>query len=114
MGSVGNPYTTYLIAAGADFTPGRYNATFTTGATTATTSIPIIAGGSDEDIKQFSLRLFIDGVAYQQCVFSGNVSAVTAFVTPGILFYSYCIAIANYSEIHRLVNPLHTHLATFV
>ena len=87
MDSVGNPCTTCLIAGGVDFTPGRYNVTFTTGATTATTSIPIITGGSDGDIKQFSLRLFIDGVAYQQCVFSGNVSTAAVFVTPGILFY---------------------------
>ena len=88
-----NSYTACLIAAGVDFTPGRYNATFTTGATTATTSIPIIACGSDEDDKQFSLRLFIDGLAYQQCVFSGNVStAIVLLVTPGIL------CILNYSE----------------
>ena len=87
-----NSYTACLIAAGVDFTPGRYNATFTTGATTATTSIPIIAGGSDEDIKQFSLRLFIDGTAYQQCVFSGNISTATVLVTPGIL------CILNHSE----------------
>ena len=87
MGSVSNPYTTCLIAAGVDFTPGQYNATLTTGATTATTSIPIIAGGSDEDVKQFSLRLFIDGVAYQQCVFSGNVSTATVSVTPGIYLF---------------------------
>ena len=81
---VANPYTTHLIAAGVDFTPSRYNATFITGATTANTSIPIITGGSDEDDKQFSLRLFIDGAAYQQCVFSGNISTATVFVTPGI------------------------------
>ena len=87
-----NSYTACLIAAGVDFTPGRYNATFTTGATTATISIPIIAGGSDEDIKQFSLRLFIDGTAYRQCVFSGNTSTATVLVTPGIL------CILNHSE----------------
>ena len=81
---IANPYTTNLIAAGVDFTPGRCNATFITGATTATTSIPIITGGGDEDNKQFSLRLFIDGAAYQQCVFSGNISIATVLVTPGI------------------------------
>ena len=94
-------YTTCLITAGADFTPGRYNATFTTGVTTATTSIPIIAGGSDENIKQFNLRLFIDGAAYQRCVFSGNVSTATVFVTPGILYY------LNYTVYNKLFwNPL--------
>ena len=74
-----------LIIAGADFTPGRYNATFTPGATTAITSIPIIAGNHGEVIKQFSLRLFIDGAAYELCVFSGNVSTATVHIIPGIL-----------------------------
>ena len=74
-----------LIIAGVDFTPGRYNATFTPGATTATTSIPIIAGNYGEVIKQFSLRLFIDGAAYEQCVFSGNVSTAAVHIIPGIL-----------------------------
>ena len=55
------------------------------------TSIPIITGGSDEDDKQFSLRLFIDGAAYQQCVFSGNASTATVFVTPGINYFIACI-----------------------
>ena len=82
----------YIITAGVDFTPGQYNATFTPGANTANTSIPIIAGNYSEVIKQFSLRLFIDGAAYEQCVFSGNVSTATVTVCihiiPGIL----CIA----------------------
>ena len=86
----------YLIAAGVDFTPGRYNATFTTGATTATTSIPIIAGGSDEDDKQFSLRLFLDGTAYQQCIFSGNISTATVLVIPGILFFTRFLYVYKY------------------
>ena len=73
----------FIIVAGADFTPGRYNATFATGATTAIIGIPIIVGGNDEDIKQFSLRLYIDGAVYQQCVFRGNVSVARAFVMSG-------------------------------
>ena len=55
----------YIIIAGVDFTPGRYNATFTPGATTANTSIPVIAGNYSEVIKQFSLRLFVDGATYE-------------------------------------------------
>ena len=75
--------TYFIFVAGADFTPGQYNATFATGATTAIVGIPIIVGGNDEDIKQFSLRLYIDGTAYQQCVFRGNVSVARVFVMPG-------------------------------
>ena len=74
----------YIIVAGVDFTPGRYNATFTPGTTTANTSIPVMAGNYSEAIKQFSLRLFIDGAAYEQCVFSGNVSTATVCIIPGI------------------------------
>ena len=76
--------TCILITGGKDFTPGRYNATFTTGVTTATASIPIMAGGND-DIKQFSLRLFIDGILLQQCIFSGNISTATVIIIPGII-----------------------------
>ena len=74
----------FIIIAGVDFTPGRYNATFATGATTANASIPIIFGGNDEDTKRFFLKLYIDGVVYQQCVFRGNISIATVFVMAGI------------------------------
>ena len=74
-----------LIIAGVDFTPGRTNATFTAGTTTATTSIPIIAGNYGEVVKQFSVRLFIDGAAYEQCIFIGNVSTAVVNIIRGIL-----------------------------
>ena len=77
-------YANNVILAGTDFIPGRYNATFSTGDTTATATIPIIAGGNDNYAKNFSLRLFIDGDVYQQCVFPGNVSTATVTVMPGI------------------------------
>ena len=65
-----------------DFAPGRYNATFAPRATTATANIPILRGNNSEKIKQFSLRLFIDGAAYQQCVFSGSTSTATVSIIP--------------------------------
>ena len=71
-----------LITGGTDFTPGRYNPTFTTGVTTANIIIPIMAGGNG-DIKQFSLRLFADGTVLQQCIFSGNISTATVFIISG-------------------------------
>ena len=57
-------YWLLLLAAGMDFTPGRYTATFTMGATTTTASIPIVADDIDEPTEQFSLRLYIDGAGY--------------------------------------------------
>ena len=86
----------FIIVAGVDFTPGRYNATFATGATTAIVGIPIIVG-NDEDIKQFSLRLYIDGAAYQQCVFRGNVYVARVFVMTGTYVRMYNI-IHTYSS----------------
>ena len=53
------------MLAGEDFIPGRYNATFTPGVTTATTSIPIITDNISENIgEQFCLRFYIDGTGY--------------------------------------------------
>ena len=77
-----------IYTAGSDFTPGRYNATFTPGTTTATANITILHDNNGEEIKQFSLRLFIDGVAYQQCIFSGSVSTATVYIisAPGIYY----------------------------
>ena len=72
----------YFYTAGSDFTPGRYNATFAPRATTATTNIPISADSNGEEIKQFSLRLYIDGAAYQQCIFSGSVFTATVSIIP--------------------------------
>ena len=73
-----------IYTAGSDFTPGRYNVTFTPGATSATANITILGDSNDEEIKQFSLRLFIDGAAYQQCVFSGSISTATVTILQGI------------------------------
>ena len=69
------------IVAEADFIPGLYNATFIPGSTTATTSIPILVDKCNEDTEKFSLRLYIDGVAYEQCIYGGNISAATVFIT---------------------------------
>ena len=76
-------YIFCIYTAGSDFTPGRYNATFTPGTTTATVNVTILDSHSEE-IKQFSLRLFLDGAAYQQCIFSGSVSTATVSIVPGI------------------------------
>ena len=73
-----------IYTAGSDFIPGRYNATFTVGATSATTNITVLGDNNGKEIKQFSLRLFIDGAAYQQCIFSGSVSTATVTILPGI------------------------------
>jgi len=61
------------------------------GSTTATTSIPILGDRSVEDTEQFSLRVYIDGVAYKQCIYGGNISVATVFITdspPGMYLYS--------------------------
>ena len=81
-------YNFCIYTAESDFTPGRYNATFTPGTTTATANITILHDNNGEDIKQFSLRLFIDGAAYQQCIFSGSVSTATVYIisAPGIYY----------------------------
>ena len=78
----------HFHTAGLDFTAGRYNATFSPRATTATTNILISSGGNGEEIKQFSLRLYIDGAAYQQCIFSGSVSIATvSIISPEGIYY---------------------------
>jgi len=71
----------YYLIAGADFTAGRYTATFTSGATTATTSIPIVADDIDEPTEQFSLRLYIDGDGYGRGLQKGGVAEVTVNIT---------------------------------
>ena len=68
------------FVAGADFTPGRYNATFTPGATKATASIPIMIDSIVEETEQFNLRLYIDGAGYGLGLQSGNVRNATAFI----------------------------------
>ncbi|XP_065909246.1 uncharacterized protein [Dysidea avara] len=50
--------------AGTDFIPGQYTATFLSGSTAATASIPIVADDIDEPTEEFSLRLYIDGAGY--------------------------------------------------
>ena len=62
------------MAAGADFTAGRYTAIFTSGANTATASIPIVADNIDEPTEQFSLRLYIDGDGYGVGIQKGNAA----------------------------------------
>ena len=81
-------YIFCIYTAESDFTPGRYNATFTPGTTTATANIIILRDDNDEGIKQFSLRLFIDDAAYQQCIFSGSVSTAAVYIisAPGIYY----------------------------
>ena len=85
----------YNIVAGTDFTPGRYTATFTSGATTATASIPIVADDIDEPTEQFSLRLYIDGDGYGMGLKKGNIA--TATVSIGM---SQCYTYICYS--HRI------------
>ena len=79
-------YDYFNLLAGADFTPGRYNATFTAGATTATTSIPVIIDDSIEDLEmeQFCLRSYIDGVGYGLGVQKGhNANAIVSILSSG-------------------------------
>ena len=69
-----------VLPAGADFITGRYTATFTSGATTATASIPIVADDIDEPTEQFSLRLYIDGAGYGMGLQKGNVAEVVVTI----------------------------------
>ena len=73
----------YNSIAGADFTAGRYTATFTSGATTATTSIRIVADDIDEPTEQFILRLYIDGNEYGRGLQKGGVAVATVNIMPG-------------------------------
>ena len=79
------------MAAGADFTAGRYTATFTSGANTATANIPIVADDIDEPTEQFSLRLYIDGDGYGVGVQKGNAAkAVVNIVTSKFSNVEWC------------------------
>jgi len=69
-----------LAIAGLDFTAGRYTATFTSGATTATANVPIVADDIDEPSEQFSLRLYIDGAGYGIGLQKGNIATATAII----------------------------------
>ena len=81
------------ITAGEDFTPGRYNVTFTAGASTATTSIPILINNmNDNETEQFDLNLYIDGTGYQLCLDKGKISKATASISGEVLLL----------QIHRL------------
>ena len=104
------PNSLYIIIAGVDFTPGQYNVTITPGATTANTSIPVTAGNYSEVIKQFRLRLFIDGAAYEQCVFSGNVSTATITVCTGIIPGILCIKIESLKREKRSISASYKNL----
>ena len=77
------------FVAGTDFTPGRYTATFTSGATTATASIPIKADDINEPIEQFSLRLYIDGDGYGRGVQKGNAATATVSILLSKFVYVY-------------------------
>lgn len=70
----------FYFVAGADFTPGRYNATFSARATKATTGIPIMVDNIAEGTEQFNLRLYIDGAGYGLGLQNGNVKNATAFI----------------------------------
>ena len=83
----------FNFVAGADFTPGRYNATFTSGSTKAATSIPVMIDNIMEDTEQFNLRLYIDGAGYGLGLQSGNIRNATAFIMqPG----NYLIVKVNF------------------
>jgi len=69
-----------VLPAGADFITGRYTATFTSGATTATASIPIVADDIDEPTEQFNLRLYIDGAGYGMGLQKGNIATATVSI----------------------------------
>ena len=73
----------YNCIAGADFTAGQYTATFTSGTTTATANIPIVADDIDETTEQFILRLYIDGDGYGRGVQKSGVTLVTVNIMPG-------------------------------
>ena len=42
--------------------------------------------GVNDGIKQFSLRLFIDGDVLQRCIFSGNIATATVNIIPGTYY----------------------------
>ena len=69
--------------ADEDFVPGQYNATFTPGATTATTSIPIIVDDiSERTGQQFCLRFYIDGIGYGLGLQKGYNTTATVTILP--------------------------------
>ena len=77
------------FVAGADFTPGQYTATFTSGATTATASIPIVADDINEPTEQFSLRLYIDGAGYGMGLQKGIIATATVSILLSKFVYIY-------------------------
>lgn len=89
---------------GADFIAGRYNATFTPGATTATTSIPITADSIYEpNAESFYLRLYIDGAGYQLGLYKEDISKATVFIVGNIV----------HSLMYLLDNELYIFLLTY-
>ena len=70
----------FNFVAGTDFTPGQYTAMFTSGATTATASIPIVVDDIDEPTEQFRLRLYIDGTGYGIGLQKGSISTATVSI----------------------------------
>lgn len=81
---------------GADFTSGRYNATFAAGATTATTIIPIINDTIYEpNDEQFTLRLYIDGTGYQLGLYKGGISKATVSILGNIITYVHVLLLCG-------------------
>ena len=69
------------VLAGEDFTPGSYNATFISGATSATGSIPILFNNTDDEDKQFCLRFYIDGAVYGLGLQKGSNTRATVTIS---------------------------------
>jgi len=88
--------TCFYYVAGADFIPGRYTATFTSGATTATASIPIVTDDINEPTEQFSLRLYIDGAGYGMGLQKGNIAVATVSILLSEFAYIYLTYVFQY------------------
>ena len=69
------------VLADEDFTPGPYDATFISGATSATASIPIFINNTDDEDKQFCLGLYIDGAAYGLGLQKGSNTRATVTIS---------------------------------
>lgn len=81
------------MLADEDFTPDQYNATFTSGATSATISIPIMVNNTDEEYEQFCLRFYIDDTGYGLGLQKGCNTHAT--VTTSLCKHLCCMFIVN-------------------
>ena len=75
--------------AGTDFIPGQYTATFLSGSTAATASIPIVADDIDEPTEEFSLRLYIDGAGYGMGLQKGFTVIAVVNILLGIFVHMF-------------------------